>query len=194
MKGKKDHYELIKTLLTEERWRQVLSSLVVCFFARGIYQPEVVIKALKIVGFDLTIEDLNRFGEEIHNEKYRFKIQEGFSIENQQIPKRIFETPSPSGKLNAKYIGIEGYGLQSLAGNPNAPKNTGICNLGNAVYTGMKTVDGKPLQSIAGSYKGIANATCSKLGSDAGSYDSGFTVGINGVNAIYQNPYYQASS
>ena len=32
--------------LAEECWRQVLSSLVVCFFARGIYQPELVVRAL----------------------------------------------------------------------------------------------------------------------------------------------------
>ena len=31
--------ELVDTLLEEERWRQVLSSLVVCFFARGIDSP-----------------------------------------------------------------------------------------------------------------------------------------------------------
>ena len=42
--------ELIDTLLEEERWRQVLSSLVVCFFARGIYSPELVTRLLG-VGF-----------------------------------------------------------------------------------------------------------------------------------------------
>jgi aldehyde:ferredoxin oxidoreductase len=96
--------ELAESLLSEERWRQILSSLVVCFFARGIYKPEIVSKALKSSGFDLAIDDLNRIGEEIHREKYRFKIREGFSLDNLRLPKRIFETPSPMGKVDEKFI------------------------------------------------------------------------------------------
>ena len=96
--------ELAESLLSEERWRQILSSLVVCFFARGIYKPDIVLKALKSAGFDLAVEDLNRIGEEIHKEKYRFKIREGFSLDNLRLPKRIFETPSPIGKLDEKFI------------------------------------------------------------------------------------------
>ena len=38
-------------LLEEERWRQVLTSLVICLFARGVYTPEIVLKALATAGF-----------------------------------------------------------------------------------------------------------------------------------------------
>ncbi|MDI6889438.1 MAG: aldehyde ferredoxin oxidoreductase family protein [Thermodesulfovibrionales bacterium] len=96
--------ELAKALLSEERWRQILSSLVVCFFARGVYQPDIVSKALSVTGFDLAPEVLHRIGEEIHKEKYRFKIREGFSLDNLYLPKRIFETPSALGKLDEKFI------------------------------------------------------------------------------------------
>ena len=96
--------ELVETLLAEERWRQTLSSLVICFFARGIYQPDTICKSLHSAGFDLTPEDLYRIGEEIHREKYRFKIREGFSLENLRIPGRIFETQSPVGKLDEEFI------------------------------------------------------------------------------------------
>ena len=96
--------ELAAGLLTEERWRQVLSSLVVCFFARGLYQPDVVLNALELTGFSLTLEDLNRMGEEIHKRKYRFKIRHGFSLDDIYLPKRILETSTPSGQLNESYI------------------------------------------------------------------------------------------
>ncbi|PXF61905.1 MAG: aldehyde:ferredoxin oxidoreductase [Candidatus Methanogaster sp.] len=96
--------ELVGTLLAEERWRQTLSSLVICFFARGIYQPDTICKSLHSAGFDLTPEDLYRIGEEIHREKYRFKIREGFSLENLRLPGRIFETHSPVGKLDEEFI------------------------------------------------------------------------------------------
>lgn len=96
--------ELAQALLAEERWRQILSSLVVCFFARGIYKPDTVLKALNLAGFDLAIDDLNRIGEEIHREKYRFKTREGFSLDKLRLPKRISETPSPAGKIDEKFI------------------------------------------------------------------------------------------
>ncbi len=96
--------ELIDTLLEEERWRQVLSSLVVCFFARGIYSPELVTRLLGVAGFDLSTDDLQRIGREIHNEKYRFKIREGFAVDTVRIPERIFETSSPINWLNERYV------------------------------------------------------------------------------------------
>ena len=96
--------ELAEMLLEEERWRQILSSLVVCFFARGIYTPDIVAKLLPLLGFDLKIEDINRIGAEIYREKYRFKTQEGFSLDDLRIPKRIFETPSPVKKFDESYI------------------------------------------------------------------------------------------
>jgi aldehyde:ferredoxin oxidoreductase len=96
--------EIAEALLAEERWRQTLASLVVCFFARGIYQPDVVSKALHLAGFDIAPEALHRVGEEIHSEKYRFKTREGFSLDKLRLPKRIFETPSPAGKLDEEFI------------------------------------------------------------------------------------------
>ena len=96
--------ELTKALLAEERWRQVLASLVVCFFARGLYQPDTVSNALRSAGFNFAPDDLYRIGEEIHREKYRFKTQEGFSLDKLRLPRRIFETPSPAGKLDEEFI------------------------------------------------------------------------------------------
>ena len=96
--------ELTEDLLAEERWRQILSSLVVCFFARGIYKPDIVSETLNLIGLNFDEEGLNRVGEEIHREKYRFKIREGFSLDNLRLPKRIFETPSAIGNLDESYI------------------------------------------------------------------------------------------
>lgn len=96
--------ELVDKLLAEERWRQILSSLVICFFARKIYSPELTVAALRAAGFDFTTEDLTRIGTKIHNEKYRFKFREGFSFDKLRIPNRIFETPSPLGKIDEKFM------------------------------------------------------------------------------------------
>lgn len=96
--------EVATALLTEEHWRQVLSSLVVCFFARGLYQPDIVLKALQLTGFSLIQKELNRIGEEIHRQKYRFKMGHGFSLDDVHLPKRILETSTPFGLLEDSYI------------------------------------------------------------------------------------------
>ena len=86
-----------QSLLKEERWRQVLSSLAICFFARGIYKPEMVVKSLASAGFDLTEDALNALGKAIHESKFAFKRREGFSLNDLRLPGRIFETPALGG-------------------------------------------------------------------------------------------------
>ncbi|OHD26678.1 MAG: aldehyde:ferredoxin oxidoreductase, partial [Spirochaetes bacterium GWC1_27_15] len=96
--------ELAKKVIDEEKWRQILTSLAICFFARGIYTEDVVLKALECAGFKLTKEDLKRIGEEIYTEKYKFKFQEGFSLDDYTLPKRIFETETPTGMIDPNYM------------------------------------------------------------------------------------------
>jgi len=96
--------ELVKKLIKEEQWRQVLSSLVVCFFARGVYTPEVVCKALKPLGIETNEDELNRIGEKVYFEKLRLKKQMGFDVRKLRIPRRIFETETPHGRLDEGYI------------------------------------------------------------------------------------------
>lgn len=96
--------EIIDKLVAEESWRQILSSLVVCFFARGIYKPEVVCEALEPLGYSYTPEDLKKLGEQIYKEKYSLKVREGFSISGLRIPDRIFETPSAKGMIDKDIV------------------------------------------------------------------------------------------
>jgi aldehyde:ferredoxin oxidoreductase len=91
-------------LLQEEVWRQILSSLVVCFFARNIYDKETIIKALEIAGHKVSSDRLNRMGLEILREKNQFKLDHGFDPHNLRIPRRILETDSPHGKVQEKYL------------------------------------------------------------------------------------------
>jgi aldehyde:ferredoxin oxidoreductase len=91
-------------LLAEERWRQILSSLVICFFARELYKPETVVAALRLSGFDCSEESLRTLGEEIHTAKFRFKMREGFSFDTLRIPGRIYETPCTAGMVDEKFV------------------------------------------------------------------------------------------
>lgn len=91
-------------LVEEERWRQVLTSLVICLFARGMYVPDVVLEALATAGFEWSAEDLARFGADVLQRKVAFKQREGFNAEALRIPGRILETPTPLGTLDEEFM------------------------------------------------------------------------------------------
>jgi len=96
--------KVIDMLIEEESYRQILSSMVVCFFARGIYNYDILTKGLNVLGFDADEAKLKQIGREIHAEKFKFKFREGFSFDKINIPTRIFETPDPTGKLTKEYM------------------------------------------------------------------------------------------
>lgn len=99
-------------LLKEERWRQVLTSLVICLFARGMYTSDMVVRTLAAAGFQLSVDDLHRLGAEVLGRKYAFKQREGFDLPAVRIPGRILETPSPLGKIDEEFMrrSIAAYG------------------------------------------------------------------------------------
>lgn len=104
-KGKSlDPGEVAGSLLEEERWRQVLASLSICFFARGVYTLDTVQRALAVAGFEWSEDDLERLGQVTLRRKYNFKLREGFDPEQLNIPDRILETSSPLGEIKEPFI------------------------------------------------------------------------------------------
>ncbi len=96
--------QVVDKLIAEEMWRQVLSSLVVCFFARGIYTPEIVTEAFEPLGYEMSEDELNTLGKRIYAEKYKLKRKMGFDIKSLRVPKRILEIETPRGKLEERFI------------------------------------------------------------------------------------------
>jgi aldehyde:ferredoxin oxidoreductase len=96
--------QVIDKLLEEEAIRQILSSITVCFFARGIYDLNLVSDSLKLLGFNYTGDQLMEIGKQIHLNKYKFKRREGFNFDKLHIPERIYETKDPTGKITKEFI------------------------------------------------------------------------------------------
>ncbi len=96
--------KVIDDLMAEEAWRQILSSLVICFFARGVYKPHVVVKALEPMGIKLSEDQLKQLGWEIYKEKYKLKFELGYTFDKLRLPKRIYETLSPHGKIDPAFM------------------------------------------------------------------------------------------
>lgn len=96
--------ESVKLIVEEESWRQVLNSLVICLFARGVYTRKIVEKALKALGYEVDESTITDLGKQIYIEKHRIKIFEGFKPEEMRIPRRFLETPTPLGQIPEEYL------------------------------------------------------------------------------------------
>lgn len=99
-----DAKAIVDKLVEEEALRQVLSSLSICFFARGIYKPDLIARGLSFMGYPYDVAQLKEIGRKIHAEKFRFKVREGFSYKDFQVPDRITETEDPTGLINKPLI------------------------------------------------------------------------------------------
>jgi len=98
------HEQMVDLLVSEDYWRCLLTTLVICLFARGVYTETVVVDALKCFNIERTPEELKELGKQIFNEKYAFKMQEGFKLSDLRIPKRFFEIACASGRIEEKTV------------------------------------------------------------------------------------------
>ncbi|MCL2809080.1 MAG: hypothetical protein FWD24_03310 [Treponema sp.] len=95
-----DEDAYIEKLFAEECERCMTNSLVMCLFARKIYDRQTILDALNSIGWDLTNDDLGAIGKRIYKTKLEIKKALGFEQEKVKLPKRFFETPSMHGKLD----------------------------------------------------------------------------------------------
>jgi len=102
--GWKDEYDdpaaIAEALLKEEVERCLLNSLVMCLFARKVYDRETILSAFAGVGRDLSDDSLTDIARRIFATKLRIKKALGFDLKDVRLPKRFFETPSTRGKLD----------------------------------------------------------------------------------------------
>lgn len=56
-------------------------------FGREIYTPEIVLKSLKLAGYELDESNLRKIAQDIYAEKYHFKIKSGFNFDSLNLPK-----------------------------------------------------------------------------------------------------------
>lgn len=101
-KGNIGNEELVKKLIQEEIDRNLLNSLVICLFARKIYDYPTVIAGLEAIGQKVSLEDLKKLATKTFIEKIALKEKMGFSYDEIHFPKRFFETMGGRNKLNAE--------------------------------------------------------------------------------------------
>jgi aldehyde:ferredoxin oxidoreductase len=95
-----DTDKMAEALLQEEVERCMLNSLVMCLFARKVYDRGTILKALAAIDMSLTDEDLTNISKRIFATKLRIKKALGFDLRDVRFPKRFFQTPSMRGILD----------------------------------------------------------------------------------------------
>jgi len=90
----------IEKLFAEESERCMTNSLIMCLFARKIYDRQTILDALTAIGWQITDDDLTAIGKRIYKTKLQIKNSLGFQQRGVKLPKRFFETPSMQGKLD----------------------------------------------------------------------------------------------
>ena len=95
---------LVDALQAEEGWRQVLSSLVVCFFSRGIYDADTIRAALASIGIERSDAELRAIGDDTLRRKRAFKRREGFDPAEIRLPERIFEMTTLLGDIDRELM------------------------------------------------------------------------------------------
>jgi aldehyde:ferredoxin oxidoreductase len=89
--------ELVNKIFAEEKERCMLNSLIICMFARKVYDRKTILAALNSIGNNYTDEDLTAIGERIYKTKLRIKKSLGFDQMSVKLPKRLFETQGFNG-------------------------------------------------------------------------------------------------
>lgn len=92
--------KVVEKLIEEEINRNLLNSLVICLFARKIYDEATVMKALDSIGYNLDQAALRELGEKTFSEKIMLKKRMGFDYYDLSIPERFFDTCSYGERLN----------------------------------------------------------------------------------------------
>lgn len=100
----KDAPKIVAGFVKDEASRCVLTSMVGCLFARGVYTPERLGMALSSLGYKGVAENLDAAGEAIQKLRWRLRMRSGYAPMNAKIPKRYSEVVTWKGGIDTVYM------------------------------------------------------------------------------------------
>ena len=100
----KDAAKVVASFVKDEASRCVLTSMVGCLFARGVYTPERLAQALNSLGYADVAGNLGQAGEGVQRLRWRLRLRSGYDPEHARIPKRYSEIATWKGPIDADYM------------------------------------------------------------------------------------------
>jgi len=99
-----DRDAFVGAIFEEELMRCVSNSLIICLFARNVYDSPTTVRALNSIGIDISERDLIDAAQRIYRLKLEIKRKMGFDFHSLRFPKRFFETPLYNGVMEEEIM------------------------------------------------------------------------------------------
>jgi aldehyde:ferredoxin oxidoreductase len=100
----KDVSKAVDFLVKDEQGRVLLTSMVSCLFARGVYADELLATCLQAVGYSSLAENLGPVSRNIQKLRWKNRFTTGYVPEEVVIPKRFNEITTVKGPLDSAYL------------------------------------------------------------------------------------------
>ncbi len=104
-KGKDpDVDDAVQFLLQDERARVLLTSMVSCLFARGVYGEPVLADCLRSIGYTALADSTGALSGHVQRLRWQARLKTGFDPRAVSIPKRFLEVETWRGRINEEYL------------------------------------------------------------------------------------------
>lgn len=94
----------VEFLVQDERARVLLTSLVSCLFARGVYGEELISECLRSIGCAALADRLGTVSDHLQRLRWRQRLRTGYDPRTVSIPRRFLEVETWKGKIDAAYL------------------------------------------------------------------------------------------
>jgi aldehyde:ferredoxin oxidoreductase len=95
----------VQFLVQDERARVLLTSMVSCLFARGVYGDQVISDCLRSVGYTNLADGISSVSLQVQKLRWRTRLRTGFDPHAVSIPKRFHEVETWKGRIDGAYLG-----------------------------------------------------------------------------------------
>ncbi|RTZ90473.1 MAG: aldehyde ferredoxin oxidoreductase, partial [Deltaproteobacteria bacterium] len=102
--AEKDVEKAVNFLMDDEPGRCLLSSMVSCLFARGVYNEDLLAECMRVSGFSESSGNLSGVAEHIRTHRWKLRFATGFKPEEITLPKRFYKITTWKGKVDASYL------------------------------------------------------------------------------------------
>jgi aldehyde:ferredoxin oxidoreductase len=99
-----DVHGAVHFLVQDECARVLLTSMVSCLFARGVYGEQVLADCLRAVGYRELAEQTGTVARSVQKLRWRMRLGTGFDPRSVSIPKRFLEVETWRGRIDAGYL------------------------------------------------------------------------------------------
>ena len=103
-KHDKDAAKAVAFMVEDERERVLLTSLVSCLFARGVYKKGLLAECLVSVGLPDLAASMDKAADEMQRLRWRMRMATGYEPEKTIVPKRFMEIETWAGKMDQGYL------------------------------------------------------------------------------------------